>query len=145
MGADASDPPSSPATEATKRLENFNAAYLAADRDPGDITTSVDKPEAVAGRNLCGLAQELARDFSRNAAVEFNEAKCAEEQGRPEEAARLLGEYLKLAPKALDGPDIEVRRGQLGSLAALPDEPGKVERQHYALAARYLRRGGGGG
>jgi tetratricopeptide (TPR) repeat protein len=138
MGTGASGLPASAQGEATAGLENFNQAYLAADHDPGDITTSVDKQDSVAGRNLCALAKDLAHDFPSNAAAEFNQAKCAEEDGRPDEAARLLGEYLKLAPKAMDQPDVAARREQLTSLAALPDDPGKIVRQHYALAARYL-------
>jgi tetratricopeptide (TPR) repeat protein len=139
MGTDPSGSPVSAPSEATKRLENFNEANLAADRDPGDnTTTSVDKHDSVGGQNLCRLAKDLARDFLTNAAAEFNQAKCAEEDGHPDEAARLLGEYLKLAPKAMDQPDVEARREHLMSLAALPDAPGKIVRQHYALAARYL-------
>jgi tetratricopeptide (TPR) repeat protein len=124
--------------EATKRLENFNEAYLAADRDPGDITTNVDKRDPVTSQNLCELAKDLEHDFRTNAAAEFNQAKCAEEDGRPDEAARLLGEYMKLAPKAMDQADVEVRREQLTSLSSIPGDPGRTVGQHYALAARYL-------
>ena len=132
-GSMAGDPP-----ETTKRLESFNQAYLAAGRDPGDITTSVDKQDSAAAHNLCGLTKDLTRDFPTNAAAGFNQAKCAEEDGHADEAAKLLGEYLKLAPKAMDLPDVEARREQLVSLAALPDDSGKIVRHHYALAARYL-------
>jgi tetratricopeptide (TPR) repeat protein len=138
IGTDPSGSPASDPPEPTKRLEDFNQAYLAGDRDPGDITTGVDKQGSAAGQNLCGLAKDLTHDFPTNAAAQFNQAKCAEEGGHPEEAARLLGEYLKLAPKAMDLPDVAARREQLTSLAALPDDPGKFVRQHFALAARYL-------
>jgi len=138
MGTDPASPPANTPPEATKRLENFNVAYLAADRDPGDITISVDKQDTVASQNLCGLAKDLSRDYPTNAAAEFNQAKCAEEDGHPDEAARLLGEYLKLAPKAMDQVDVEARREQLTSLATIPGDWGKIVRQHYALAARYL-------
>jgi len=138
MGTDPPSPLASAPPEAAERFENFNEAYLAAERDPGDIHTSVDKQDPVAGGNLCQLAKDLEHDFPTNAAAEFNEAKCAEEDGRPNEAARLLGEYLKLAPKAMDQLDVQARREGLTSLAALPNEPGKIVRQHYALAARYL-------
>lgn len=138
MGAHPAGPLANAPPEATKRLENFNEAYLAADRDPGDITTNADKQDPVASLNLCELAKDLEHDFRTNAAAEFNQAKCAEEDGRPDEAARLLGEYIKLAPKAMDQADVEVRREQLTSLAAIPGDAGKIVRQHYALAARYL-------
>jgi tetratricopeptide (TPR) repeat protein len=138
MGTDPSGPSADPPAETGKRLESFNEAYLASDRDPGDITTSIDKQDSFNGQHLCGLAKELEHDFPANASVDFNEAKCAEEDGHPEEAARLLSEYLKLTPKAMDLADVEIRRGQLTSLAALPDDPGKVVREHYATASRYL-------
>jgi len=138
MGTHPAGPPANAPPEAMKRLESFNEAYLAADRDPGDITTSVDKRDPIASQNLCELAKDLGQDFPTNAAAEFNLAKCAEEDGRPDEAARLLSEYIKLAPKAMDQADVEARREQLTSLSSIPADPGKIVRQHYALAARYL-------
>jgi tetratricopeptide (TPR) repeat protein len=132
------DPAADPSPDVGKRLESFNEAYLASARDPGDVTTSIDKPDTANGQHMCGTAKDLAHDFAANGAVDFNEAKCAEEEAQPGEAARLLDEYLKLAPQALDRADVEVRREQLTSLAALPDDPGKIVRQHYATAARYL-------
>ncbi len=135
MGTDLSaDPPA----ETEKRLLSFNEAYLASARDPGDITTSIDKQDSANGQHLCGTAKDLEHDFPANPAVDFNEAKCAEEDAQPGEAARLLGEYQKLAPRAKDLADVEIRREELSSLAALPDDPGKIVRQHYATAARYL-------
>ncbi len=135
MGTDLSvDPPA----EIGTRLESFNQAYVASARDPGDITTSIDNKDTANGQHLCGTAKELQHDITDNPAVDFNEAKCAEEDAHPEEAARLLGEYLRLAPKALDAAAVEGRRQQLISLAGLPEDPGKVVRQHYATAARYL-------
>jgi len=138
MGTEPSGTLSNAPPGATNKLENFNAAYLAADRDPGDITTNIDKQDPVASQNLCELAKDLAHDFPTNPAAVFNQAKCAEEDGRPDEAAGLLGDYLKLAPKAMDQADVEGRREQLTSLSSIPGEPGKIVRQHYALAARYL-------
>ena len=138
MGTDPAGPLANDPPKATRRLESFNEAYLAADRDPGDITTNVDKQDPIASQDLCELAKGLLRDFPANAAAEFNQAKCAEEDGRPDEAARLLGEYMKLAPKAMDRAEVEVRREQLASLSSLPGDPGKIVRQHYALAARFL-------
>jgi tetratricopeptide (TPR) repeat protein len=135
MGMDlATDPPA----EIEDRLASFNQAYVASARDPGDITTSIDNKDAANGQHLCGTAKELQHDIPDNPAVDFNEAKCAEEDAHPEEAARLLAEYLKLAPHALDAAAIETRRQQLTSLGALPGDPGKVVREHYAIAARYL-------
>ena len=86
---------------------------MASARDPGDITTSIDNKDTANGQHLCGTAKELQHDITDNPAVDFNEAKCAEEDAHPEEAARLLGEYLRLAPKALDAAAVEGRRQQL--------------------------------
>ncbi len=44
---------------------SFNEAYLASARDPGDITTSIDKQDTENGQHLCGTAKDLAARLSR--------------------------------------------------------------------------------
>jgi tetratricopeptide (TPR) repeat protein len=124
------DPPAANA-DAKNTLAGFNEAYLAEDRDPGDT-------KARGGGGLCDRTKALSDAFSTNAAVVFNSAKCAEQDAHPEVAARQLDDYLKLAPNALDRADAELFRENLRSLAALDGDPGKLIRQHYANAARYL-------
>ena len=137
MGTASSGPMPGAPPQAAKRLETFNEAYLAAGHDPGDPVGD-RKPGTASGQNLCGMAGDLAHDFPADAVADFDQAKCAEEDGRPQEAAKLLGEYLELALNAMDQADAKARREQLTSLAALPGDLGRNVRQHYALAARYL-------
>lgn len=124
------DPPVA-AADAKNPLAGFNEAYLAEDSDPGDT-------KAKGGGGLCDRTIALREASSTNAAVVFNSAKCAAEDAHPELAARELDDYLKLAPNALDRADALLFQENLRSLAALEGDPGKVARQHYANAARYL-------
>jgi tetratricopeptide (TPR) repeat protein len=112
-------------------LADFNEAYLEEDRDPGETKTK-------GGGGLCDKTKALSDAFPANAAVVFNSAKCAAEGAHPEVAARQLENYLKLAPNALDRADAELFEENLRSLAGLNGEPGKLVRQHYANAARYV-------
>jgi tetratricopeptide (TPR) repeat protein len=116
--------------DATKSLASFNESYVQEDRDPRETKE--------AGATLCERTKDLQNAFLKNAAVVFNSAKCADEDAGSQEAARQLAEYLKLAPDALDRADAELLQQNLLSLAALAGDSGKLVRQHYATAARYL-------
>jgi tetratricopeptide (TPR) repeat protein len=108
----------------------FNQSYLQEDRDPRD--------SRAAGRSLCDQTKELQDAFPTDAAVVFNSAKCAAEDARPEDAAHELGQYVKLAPEALDRTEAALYQQTLSSLASLSAESGQLVRQDYATAARYL-------
>ncbi len=116
--------------DAKKNLAAFNTGFLQEDRDPDDAKAE--------GGSLCGQTATLGSALPSNAAVAFNAAKCAEEDGRPGDAAQHLADYAKLAPQALDLDDVQVQRQSLASLAALDGAGSQAVRQHYATAARYL-------
>jgi tetratricopeptide (TPR) repeat protein len=116
--------------EAKNTLAGFNEAYLEEDRDPGDTKAK--------GGGLCDQTKALSDAFPANAAIVFNSAKCAEEDAQPEVAARQLEDYIKLAPNALDRAEAALLQENLRSLAGLTGDSGKLVRQHYANAARYL-------
>lgn len=65
-------------------------------------------------------------------------ANCAEINGRPIEAIRLLQKYLELSPQALDCDAIRARIAELQSLLALPEQKGNQIRRLYASAYGYL-------
>lgn len=134
MGATSPDETTDPA----KKLYAFNQAYLEEDRDPNDQSPSAPANGAPTPRNLCDQTKELFIAFPRNPAVVFNTAKCAEEDAKPEEAARQLAVYLEMVPGALDQPVVQDRRESLLVLAGLSGDAGQSVRQHYATAARYL-------
>jgi tetratricopeptide (TPR) repeat protein len=68
----------------------------------------------------------------------FDRANCAEINGRPAEAVRLLQQYLEAAPHALDADGVQPRVAELQSLIALPEPHGIEIRRLYASASGYL-------
>lgn len=129
------DPPDSASAE--KSLDGFNEDYLGLDRDPGKVREG-GGDQAPPGGDLCDTTRDLAASFPSNPAVIFNSAKCADEDSRQGEAARLLEQYAKLTPQALDRSDAEARAGSLGELAGLAGDAGTEVRRRYANADRYL-------
>jgi tetratricopeptide (TPR) repeat protein len=117
-------------TDARKALETFNDSYLQQDRDPID-------PHA-AGGSLCTQMTQLQATFPSNTAVLYNSAKCALQDARADDSARLLTDYARLAPTALDESDAAAMRQVWSSLARLPGQAGQVARAHYAAASRDL-------
>jgi tetratricopeptide (TPR) repeat protein len=108
--------------DAAKKIEGFNHTYMQTDRDP------------VAAKGLCDQLKDLPSGSPVNAAVAFNQAKCAAEDARDADAAQLLDEYLKLAPNALDASETQVYRDSLLSLAARDGDAGAQVRAHFAAA-----------
>jgi tetratricopeptide (TPR) repeat protein len=109
-------------TDIEKRIEGFNRAYMQTDRDP------------VAAAGLCDQLKDLPNSSPANAAIVFNQAKCAAEEARDADAAQLLDEYMKLAPDALDASETQAYRNGLLSLAALDGDAGARVRAHFAAA-----------
>jgi tetratricopeptide (TPR) repeat protein len=52
--------------------------------------------------DTCSKIRAVAAGLTRSASLVFNLAKCAEDEGKLEEASQLVDEYLKLAPDATD-------------------------------------------
>ena len=52
--------------------------------------------------SLCNALGELKGTLAESPSTTFNLANCAETNGRPAEAVRLLEKYLEMSPKALD-------------------------------------------
>ena len=96
--------------EAKQRVDAFNSSM--ASNTPGDES---DKQEnAGSAPSAAGQAAQLPCDqlkgiessLPKSPSVLFNLAKCAEEDGRQEEALRYLNQYLASAPTALDSEDV---------------------------------------
>jgi len=129
--------PSSPGP-AKNQLVGFNQAFLDWDRTAEASGSDDPKPDPSKHADLCGQAAQVKDLAASNAAVSYDLAKCAEEDGRPEDALRLAGQYLSLAPQALDSSDVRDLQQAWTSLAAIPGDAGAQVRLHYANAARYL-------
>ncbi|HXW55373.1 MAG TPA: hypothetical protein VEJ67_06475 [Candidatus Cybelea sp.] len=114
--------PATVSAEVAKKIEVFNESYMQTDRDP------------VVAAGLCDQLKDLQGASPRNAAILFDQAKCAAEDARDADAARLLGDYLKLAPDALDAPETQAYRNSLLSLTALDGDTGEHIRAHFAAA-----------
>ena len=129
--------PASPASgDLKQKIDAFNRSYVQNDTDlSGESAGS--KPGSAAA-SLCGQVAQLQTAAAGNGAVQFDAAKCAEENGRDADAAHLLSEYLKLSPDALDAADVQLHLDNLQSLAALEGDSGTQVRSHFAAAARDL-------
>jgi tetratricopeptide (TPR) repeat protein len=129
--------PAMASADLKKKIDGFNQAYVQHDTDPADPTGAKTGP---AAGTLCDQIVQLQADSgsTSNAGVLFDAAKCAEEEGRDADAARLLGEYLKLAPEALDASDVQLHQESVQSLAGLEGDAGTQVRSRFAAAARDL-------
>ncbi len=87
---------------------------------------------------MCTALEELKGNAAASAAAVYDRANCAEINGRPTEAIRLLGKYLELAPQALDADVVRARIAELQSLATLHGQNGSEVRRHYASAYGFL-------
>jgi tetratricopeptide (TPR) repeat protein len=88
--------------------------------------------------SMCTALEELKGNAVAGAAGVYDRANCAEINGRPTEAIRLLGQYLELAPQALDAEAVRARITELQALQTLPGQKGSEVRRHYGSAYGYL-------
>jgi tetratricopeptide (TPR) repeat protein len=119
-----SDLPSPQLTEATLKS---NSA-----RPPGSHSIAHHKS------GMCIALQEIKTGAVTPPSIIFDRANCAEINGRPAEAVRLLQQYLEAAPHALDADGVQPRVAELQSLIALPEPHGIEIRRLYASASGYL-------
>jgi tetratricopeptide (TPR) repeat protein len=74
----------------------------------------------------------------KNPAMLFNLAKCAESEGRLDDATRLLTDYGQVAPMAADADEVKARLVVLKGLSSLPAPKGALVRTLYASAGRHV-------
>jgi tetratricopeptide (TPR) repeat protein len=84
--------------------------------------------------NLCSALGELKGAVASTPSATFNQANCAETNGRTAEAVRLLEKYVEMAPKALDAGESHTRIADLKALLTLPGPDGVEIRRLYATA-----------
>ena len=87
---------------------------------------------------MCTALEGLKGNAAEGTAAVYDRANCAEINGRPTEAIRLLQKYLAIAPQALDADEIRVRIVELKSLGTLHGPKAGEVRRHYASAYGYL-------
>ncbi|PYV84140.1 MAG: hypothetical protein DMG93_06020 [Acidobacteria bacterium] len=104
---------------------------------------STTNSHSVAGHraSLCTALEGLKENLVSSAAATFNRANCAESNGRPTEAVRLLQQYLALAPDALDAKQVQTRIAELQAELAVSGPSGAEVRRLYASAYSYLAEG----
>jgi tetratricopeptide (TPR) repeat protein len=88
--------------------------------------------------SMCTALEGLKGNAATGAAAVYDRANCAEVNGRPTEAIRLLEKYLEIAPQALDADEVRVRIVELQSLGTLHGQKSSEVRRHYASAYGYL-------
>ena len=84
--------------------------------------------------SLCNSLEELKGTLANSPSLVFDRANCAEDNGRPAEAVKLLQQYLELAPNALDAAHVRTRIAELQSLIALSG-PNAPEARHLYTSA----------
>ena len=94
---------------------------------------------AVAHRSsMCSSLEQITGGAAASPSAVYDRANCAEINGRPTEAIRLLQKYLELSPQALDADAVHARIAELQSLLALPEHKGSEIRRLYGSAYGYL-------
>lgn len=126
--------PGAAGPEANKKVDIFNATYFQAARDAAGGAAG-GEPKGPPAPSVCEQTAALQTALPQSPAILFNAAKCAEGDARPGDASRLLGEYLKLAPQALDADDAKAKQETLEMLAALGGDNGAKVRAHFAQAS----------
>ncbi len=98
---------------------------------------------SVAARraSLCAELETFKDTLASSAPAVFDRANCAQSNGRPNEAVRLLQHYLELSPNALDAADVKQRVADLHSLLSLSDSNGAEVRRLFASAYTDLAEG----
>ncbi len=84
--------------------------------------------------SLCNALAELKGTLATSPSAIFNMANCAETNGRPAEAVRLLEKYLEMTSTPLDAGEVRTRIADLKSLLTLPGQNGVDVRRLYASA-----------
>jgi len=120
--ADADTPSSTPATQ----------AGLALNANPP--VSSRSNTTAGHRSSLCNALGELKSTLATSPSATFNLANCAETNGRPAEAVRMLEKYLEMTPSTLDAGEVHARVADLKSLLTLPAQNGVEVRRLYASA-----------
>ena len=105
-----------------------------ADSELAPADPAPGKAKAGHRASLCNALGELKGNLAATPAATFNLANCAETNGRPAEAVRLLEKYLAMTPNALDADEARARIADLKSLLALPGQNGAQIRRLYASA-----------
>jgi len=88
--------------------------------------------------SMCAALEQIKGISGASPSAVYDRANCAEINGRPTEAVRLLQKYLELSPQALDADAVQARIAELQSLLALPEQKGRQIRRLYGSAYGYL-------
>ena len=125
--------PRSPAP--THPLPNWSHEKLSSGSTPAPRASH----SAVTHRSsMCSALEQITGSAAASASAAYDRANCAEINGRPTEAIRLLQKYLELSPQALDADAVHARIAELQSLLALPEQKGSEIRRLYGSAYGYL-------
>jgi tetratricopeptide (TPR) repeat protein len=119
------------------QVVKLNDAIL---REANEESSSDDDDDAgtVPTAALCAQMKQVQGGLPGNPAMLFNLAKCAESDGRLDDAMALLGQYSKAAPGAYDLEEVQARVVILKALSALPEPKGTLVRAAYTTAAKHV-------
>jgi len=134
-----------------QRIAEFNQAIAnlgfgttlddpAADPDSPDSPGTAAPTARLTRMRPCIALEGLRSNLAGSAYAAFDLANCAETNSRPDEAAKLLQQYLELAPEALDGGEARARLTELQALLSLPPPAPAftfTQRNSYGMIQRY--------
>jgi tetratricopeptide (TPR) repeat protein len=129
--------------EQKTKIDGFNASALEQARASSGLDQQDEeaKPAAVDAKASpvpCAQLRDLESSLPKSAALYFNLAKCAEEDGREDDALHYLNQYMAMAPAALDADDVKLRLTTDSSLSGLSGPSGEQVRKLYAEASREI-------
>jgi tetratricopeptide (TPR) repeat protein len=134
--------PATLSPDAKQRVDSFNSqtakSLSLVSSENGEGATPSPTPASQIAALPCTQLKDLEPSLPKSPSVLFNLAKCAEEDGRQEDALKYLNQYLATAPTAVDKEDVNVRLSILTSLSKLDGDKGKQVRAHYAAATRFI-------
>lgn len=117
--------------------EQVNLTLSAKFDHPDEIKDFRDA-EADKEKQKCKALRDNESKLPQTGAVIFNLAKCAQEDGRYEDAQRYFASYIQAAPKSLDLEDVKLRLEDIAPLVALNDAKADQIRTIYTQAYQHI-------
>jgi tetratricopeptide (TPR) repeat protein len=102
---------------------------------------SENLPTAEADAGLCKKLMDNQTTLPKTSSVLFNLARCSEDDGKLEDAARYFAEYMNAAPDSRAVPEAKDAVAELTSILAFDGAKRDEVREHYRVAAQYLTKG----
>jgi tetratricopeptide (TPR) repeat protein len=98
-------------------------------------------PSPTEDAELCKKLLDNESTLPRTPAILFNLAKCSEDAGKLEDAARYFSDYLNAAPDSSAVPEAKDASADLASVLSFEGAAREDVRKHYRSAAQFIAKG----